>query len=413
MPPQQELKPEVLDRLLLSKSFLEKIRFQPVAVHDRYTLASNIIAAHDAAEMAVAGICDQVGCLPQKGASYLMDYFEFYKKTRGVDLHAREYFRNLNTARNSLKHQGLFPDAKQWSRVGESVFQHITEWCWDNLTLSFSDLDESALLLDANVKQLYDEAKQSAHQQDYKAALEKLGLALSIVFEKNAALRGFEAGSASSEDAIRVVGFGIHGNDFLALQQFLPRVSRWGKDAGVPQWKQSGYGHPGNWRESSANFCLRVFVDVAVKLQDAPWIPGPLSRNVLYDQQIEALRDGVEFWRQVPDSTPESLGSESDSSYAWAGLFGKTKREIKQLLCRGEKLRANVRLVGASYGVPETASGVDLVNGEKVLSVTPLGDKYETWNVRASDVRVVCVPSESELVEKYFPGLPQIEWEPE
>jgi hypothetical protein len=64
------LKPEVLDRLLLSKSFLEKIRFQPVAVHDRHTLAANIIAGHDAAELAIAGVCDQLGCLPQKGVSF-------------------------------------------------------------------------------------------------------------------------------------------------------------------------------------------------------------------------------------------------------------------------------------------------------------------------------------------------------
>src|ERR1035438_4136880 len=64
------LKPEVLDRLLLSKLFLEKIRFQPVAVHDRHTLAANIIAAHDAAELAIAGVCDQLGCLPQKGVSF-------------------------------------------------------------------------------------------------------------------------------------------------------------------------------------------------------------------------------------------------------------------------------------------------------------------------------------------------------
>ena len=79
------LKPEVLDRLLLSKSFLEKIRFQPVASHDRHTLAANIIAAHDAAELAIAGICDQLGCLPQKGDKYLMDYFTSYRTARGTD----------------------------------------------------------------------------------------------------------------------------------------------------------------------------------------------------------------------------------------------------------------------------------------------------------------------------------------
>jgi hypothetical protein len=93
--------------------------------------------------------------------------------------------------------------------------------------------------LNADVKRLYDEARQSVGQGDFKGALEKLALALSIVFKENGALRGFEAGNATTEDAIRVVGFGIHGNDFLALQQFLPRVNRWSADAKTPQWNQS------------------------------------------------------------------------------------------------------------------------------------------------------------------------------
>jgi hypothetical protein len=391
------LKPEVLDRLLLSKSFLEKIRFQPVALHDRHTLAANIIAAHDAAELAIASVCDQLGCLPQKGVSYLMDYFESYKTARNAELHAREYFRNLNSARNLLKHQGLFPDARQWSRVGETAFQHIVKWCSDDLDESFADLDESALLLDRNVKRLYDEAKQSARGGDYKGTLEKLALALSIVFEENDALRGFEAGDASTEDAIRVVGFGIHGNDFLALQQFLPRVSRWGAKAKVPQWTQSAFGHPGNWRERSAEFCLRTFVDVAVKLQGAQWIPGPLSRDALYDQQIEALRDGVEFWRDVPEEIPSDV---------WSALAGKTKRETKQLLQRGQKLRAVVRR-SSVFGAAAGLGGTSLL-----LSVTPLGS-YESWNVLASDVKVTCIPRDSDSVKQYFAWLPEIDWEPD
>ena len=106
------------------------------------------------------------------------------------------------------------------------------------------------------MKSLYDEARRSASQADYKTTLEKLAFALSIVFEKNAALRGFEAGNANTEDVIRVVGFGIHGNDFLALQQFLPRISRWRTDATSLTWNQSAFGHPGNWREDSAEFCF-------------------------------------------------------------------------------------------------------------------------------------------------------------
>ena len=256
-----DLKAEVLDRLLLSKFLLGKVGYQPVATNDRYTLAGNIITSHDAAELAIAAICDALACLPRKGGGniYLMDYFDSFRDARHADIPGREYFRNLNTARNGLKHQGLFPDIKQWARVGETVFHRVAPWCQDYLDQSFTKLDESALIIDADVKRLYNEARASAEQEDYKTALEKLSLALSKVFDDNEALRGFQAGDSNAEDAIRVLGFGIHGNDFLALQQFLPRVPRWGAHANIPQWKQSGFGHPGNWHAGSVQFCFRNF----------------------------------------------------------------------------------------------------------------------------------------------------------
>jgi hypothetical protein len=146
------------------------------------------------------------------------------------------------------------------------------------LQIFFADLDESALLSDENVKCLYDRAKHSAAQREFKTALEEIALALSLVFEENSALRGLTAGDPSSDDAIKLSGFGVHANDFLALQQFLPQVGRYGNEKGVPQWKQSRFGHPGNWREQTVDFCLRTFVDVATKIQGARWVPGALDR---------------------------------------------------------------------------------------------------------------------------------------
>jgi hypothetical protein len=402
------LKTEVLDRLLLSKSFLEKIRFQPVPLHDRYTLAANIIAAHDAAELALAGICDQLGCLPQQGVSYLMHYFESLKQARNAEVSAREYFRNLNEVRNSLKHKGLFPDARQWSGVGEKSFQHISKWCEDYLQESFTELDQSALLSDPEVQRLYDKANQSANGGDCKATLEILAVALSRVFDESSAFRGLEAGRSNAEDAIRVVSFGIHGNDFLALQQLLPYVSRWGADANIPKWEQSKYGHPGNWSVMNADFCLRTFIDVAIKLQGAQWIPGPLPRSSLYDQQIETLKDNVEFWRDVPVDPVRPLDSMLGAFAGLGGLGGHMRRETKQLLPRkGEKLRAMVNMHKTAFG---------LIGGgkknENFLNVM-LPDTFESWNVRAADVKVTCVPKEDEFIRQYFEGLPEIDWEPE
>jgi hypothetical protein len=97
-------------------------------------------------------------------------------------------------------------------------------------------------------------------------------------------------------------------------------------------------------------------------------------------------------------------------------MGGKTKRETRLLLRKGEKLRATVARANVSdvfYGYAAAAEALGgSAKNENTLSVM-LPGTYESWNVLASDVKVVCVPRESEDVKKYFPGLPEIEWEPE
>lgn len=403
------LKPEVLDRLLLSKSLLDRIRFQPVSEHERHTLAANIISAHDAAELAIAAVADELGC-SLNGKTYLTDYFDPIEKNTGVAAYGREHMRQLNGARNMLKHQGLFPDAKQWARVSESVYQAITKWCCDYLNTSFGDLDESALLIDEGVKKLYAEAKDFAINKHYKAALERIGVALSMVFAKNAALRGLTAGSPSSDDAIRLSGFGVHANDFLALQQFLPHVATYGDNAGVPKWKQSNFGHPGNWREPTVEFCLRIFVDVAIKIQGARWVPGAFSRKDLYDQQIEALNDDVEVWTEVKKN---AHGEVLSGFEVW--LPGKTHREVLRTLKRGETLRAFVNIAAESSGdtAKDSFLGGGVKTGKILMAFSEELKPSLYGKAMAADVKVTCVPKDDEFTKQYFPGLPILEWEPE
>ena len=405
------LKPEVLDRLLLSKSFLERIRFQPVALHDRHTLAGNIIAAHDSAELAAAAICDHLSCLPQKGASYLMNYIDALGQATCKDVPARAYFRNLNDTRNLLKHQGLFPDSRQWSRGGEVVFQNITKWSSDYLDESFEDIDESALLVDPDVKKLYDAARHSHSLGSYKDALEQIAMALSLVVANNLALRTFDVGVPSSEDAIRLAGFGVHGNDFLALQEFLPHIRRWGNYANVPRWEQSSFGHPGNWTQRSVASCLRTFVDVAVKIQGAQWIPGALKRDALYVQQIEALTDSVEIWRYV-----QKTKSVVPGTVPLAALLSgsEVEREVVRVLGRGDKIRASVSLARESTG---NSLRDGLLGGpsksKDILDVVTLGEDSFYGQMRLSDVKITCIPRDEDYIRKYFAGLSEFEWDPE
>ena len=74
---------------------------------------------------------------------------------------------------------------------------------------------------------------------------------------------------AGSNDAIRLTGFGVHANDFLALQEFLPLVELIARMLAFRNGSKRSTDRPGNWREMSTEFFLRTFSDVAITIQDA------------------------------------------------------------------------------------------------------------------------------------------------
>ena len=93
-------------------------------------------------------------------------------------------------------------------------------------------------------------------------------------------------------------------------------------------------------------------------------------------------------------------------------MTGRTKKETRQLLQRGEKLKATVRRFSGYSSSIAALLGGGRKNDTLVLSVTLPGE-LESWNVLASGVRVTCVPRDAESVRQYFPGLPEINWVPE
>src|ERR1700693_797920 len=66
------LRQDVLDRLLVAKGLLGPIRFAQPPRPDRISLARQILAAHDAAELALAAIARHLDSLPQSSQTYLM-----------------------------------------------------------------------------------------------------------------------------------------------------------------------------------------------------------------------------------------------------------------------------------------------------------------------------------------------------
>ncbi|MDP3142422.1 MAG: hypothetical protein Q8N14_00535 [Candidatus Omnitrophota bacterium] len=387
------LRSEVIQQLLFSKWLLSQILSPPEAKISSFSLARKILIAHDAVEFGLAAIADQIGALPKQNKLYLMNYFDSIKDKihPGEEVEGKEYFRKLNTVRGNLKHVMILPEPNQWVNVDDKVYNHLTGWCRMYLQLELDALDNSILLRSPGVKELYDNAKKELSFGRYQQALELLAKALYLLFEENSALRSLQVGIARAEDAIKVAAFGVHANDFLSLQEFLPKVTKTSDGKFTIRWEQEEFGHPGNWREDSASFCVDAFLDLALKIQDAEWIPGAISFLNLYEYKVEAIKDDVE----IRDKSNEVIFASSSP-----------KSEVIKSLKKGEFIRAGVSRTSKKH-LGGLFQAHNIEEEEEIFIMSHVDQIFGYVTLR--DVKITCIPRENHFVKENFPDLPIID----
>ncbi|MCK4817870.1 hypothetical protein KA005_19015 [bacterium] len=307
------------------------------------------------------------------------------KEQTGSEVPGKGYFSQLNTARIGIKHAGVFPDFKQWSRVGEKTYNYVAIWCETYLEISFDDLDESDMISDADVKKQYDIAKQAFTDGDNKGVLENLAISLHLLFESNRALRDLHVGTPSAEDALKLSAFGVHANEFLALQEFLPSCY----SGAEIYWDQEKYGHPANWRQDAAEFCLKAFVSVAFRIQDAQWIPGAIEFDFVYEHKVTALVDNVEIVQERSK-----------------GVLEPKEKVVVHTLKKGESIRGKI----TKEGSPLTAA----LLGQEYKPVLRFVSYHEEpiifGDIEADKICVTCVQKDSKIIREYLPNLLEVEY---
>lgn len=303
------------------------------------------------------------------------------------------YFSQLNEARDILKHKGVFPNTKQWGRVGQNTYEKLSEICRVCLHASLDEVDESALLRDQEVKNHLAAAMNAINVDEYKNALEEIAKALRALLDSLPYL-AIHVGEAKAEDAIKLSGFGVHANDFLRLQEFLPETLSLGDGFRVT-WKQSGFGHPGNWREDAARFCLEAFLQIAPRIQDARWIPGAIELYQLYRYKVTAKEDNVDIWA-------ESRTYDSDLV---------TKHVVGRLRKGEYKIFSSVRQPLVSDWFDEVKSEsfrvVRLRDNSDFLGLFPGSEHFVLFD----KVVITCIPTD--FMREQFPDLVEIPWRPD
>jgi hypothetical protein len=277
-------------------------------------------------------------------------------------------------------------------RVGENTRGYVSIWCKKYLDISFDELDESDMITNPDVKNQYDIAKQALSDGDHKGVLENLAIALYLLFGSNHALSDLRVGAPRAEDALKLSAFGVHANEFLALQEFLPLCY----SREEVHWNQEKYDHPANWRQNTSEFCLKTFVSVALRIQDAQWIPGAIEFDFVYEHKVTALVDNVEIFQ--------------DRS---KGVLEPKEKVVVHVLKKGESIRGKV-----------TKERGKITGESRTLTDGLLGLKYEPilhfinyhkeqlifGDIEADKVSVTCVPQDNILIHEYFPDLPELEY---
>src|SRR6266404_8260543 len=125
-----DLREDIVRRLIVSKDLLTtSTPLRPDS--DPVVVAKTILSAHDAAELALAAIADQVGVQGSKDKLFLMDY-PIRIATHVNDGHAfpgSSFLKQLNIARNAFKHGGVLPDPRQMYTVSDRTLDLVNEAC--------------------------------------------------------------------------------------------------------------------------------------------------------------------------------------------------------------------------------------------------------------------------------------------
>ena len=398
MPPRED----ILRRMLVSKQFLASNTGQLTPNSDAVAVAKMILTAHDAAELAAAAVADHVGVDDLPARVYLMDYPSRIANKRpecglfpGVD-----FLRQLNTARTAFKHQGVLPDSRSWFRVVERTWDWVNAWCATYLGTPLDQIDLEQLLEDDTVRGLYAEAKESYGQGHYKSALEGIALAFYFVLVAFPGITYAVVGTANTNDALMLAPYGIRPSDFLNLQRFLPRVSKEIKSSDLKiDWDTRETGNAANWTALNVRFRLDTFLDIALKIQHAPWAPQPYEYWMVFDDVITPKGETADVW------VVEWKGE-------WPLAVPVGKRTLRRI-ARGEKLRCRLSasedptkqkvvssgLAGLLEPKPtlETADVLTVMFGPDIAT--------EFGYVNSADVEITSAPKESDWHRKLFPHL--------
>jgi len=133
---------KVLGQLIVSHQLLSSSADQVTAIHGSANLLCDLMICLGAAERALAAICMQLNCVPDKKEIALTDYFESLRKTTqpASELQGSDFVTDLQNVRSESQLRFRLPEPRRWAQVRAETLGYVTGWCRQCLGLNLTEL---------------------------------------------------------------------------------------------------------------------------------------------------------------------------------------------------------------------------------------------------------------------------------
>ena len=263
--------------LLAARSLLETSGTSLTSSSDAFTVARNVLVAHDVTELVLAALCVELGSVykltEQTSFHDLVGYIvkKFHDQDdEDAQSTSRGALLALNHARVRFKHHGDLLDAPTTYPLVEQALEVVEMLCVRAVGWSLRFLDAVAAVEHPVVADHLRNGETQIENGEYKESLISVARAVSTALW-DYDIQGITVGKAESEGALLLSGRGIDPASFLAMQRFLPGLSSPSDESA--EFNTREYGHEANWTYENARFCWDTALTVVLRLQHARLVP--------------------------------------------------------------------------------------------------------------------------------------------
>lgn len=295
------VRPEIMQRLVLAKALLRAGQKACSDTRDKIAFARGIMSLHDAAETALATVADHIHAPAPKNTSF-MDYVKLIEgaDASGSRMSFQTQLRHLNTLRVNAKHHGIIPETESSRSFPATIEDFLDELCATYVGIPLAKVSLIATIADDNVRSALEEAELLCDAGRFGKSLEYLAVAMYHICDHQAVNFSRDGSGVFRRDnspfpdyagqshTLLLVSRGIDVYLYHRFKNLTPEISYVDGKQCIRHDKL--YWHDANWDEANARFALEFCVDTATKFQRS-FNEGPrLASYVdLYEDVIEPV----------------------------------------------------------------------------------------------------------------------------